>query len=120
MSRRRSSIFSFFDQKRDVDTVKSKEVPTNPYLKTLYEQSNILKQTALSVQQRKNAAEKIAYLFYLGGGVIEPSMNKDSQIIDIVLNIIMDSNEEYEVKLVIFHPIMIESIRAAQCNNAMR
>lgn len=77
-------------------------LPSNPYLRTLVEQSSILRETALSVQERIKACDKISYCIYLGGGVVEPSMKKDSQIIDTAINIIMDSNENYDVKLVIF------------------
>jgi hypothetical protein len=103
---RRGSFFSIFDhntQKKDTDAQNSKvPVPNNPYLKTLFEQTTILRETALPVHERKKACEKISFCFYVGGGVIEPSMKKDSLIIDVALNIIMDSNEDYEVKLVIF------------------
>jgi hypothetical protein len=121
---RRGSFFSIFDhntQKKDNDAPKSKgPIPNNPYLKTLFEQTNILRETALPVYDRKKACENISFCFYLGGGVIEPSMKKDSQIIDVAINIIMDSNEDYEVKLVIFNLIIIESIRTTKCYYSLR
>lgn len=101
--RRRSSFFSILERNKNADASDFKvPVTNNPFLKTQYEQIFILRETAASVQDRMKACDKISYSIYLGGGVVEPSMKKDSQLIDVVIKILMDDIEDSDVKLVIF------------------
>lgn len=100
--RRRSSFFSILDRNKSPDEPEFKvPVTNNPFLKSQYEQLMILRETAANVQDRMKACDKISYSIYLGGGVIEPSMKKDSQLLDVLIKILMDDGEDNDVKLVI-------------------
>ncbi len=100
--RRRSSFFSFLEKGKTVETSDARiKATNNPYLKTMYEQIDILQDTAINISDRIKATDKISYSIYLGGGFIEPSMKNDSQLIDVVIKILMDDSDDAQVKLVI-------------------
>ena len=104
MSSRRDSFFSVlgYRSKNPNSSKDNSKGPDNPYLKTLSEQTMILRDTVSSIHDRTLASERIAYCIYIGGAIIEPYLKKDSLIIDVILSILMEESENLELKLVIY------------------
>ena len=103
MSGIKKSLLSLFDYHgKNADVSKANNnASINPYMNTFNEQIAILGDTSIKIQQRMKACDKIAACVYLGGMIIEPSIKKDSRMIDIAIDILMKESEDIQLKIVI-------------------